>query len=71
LVLWYKNNKGKHRSKTPLDIILEAVRAVRIHNLSIRQTALEFNINYNALIIIVKSSICDYWLWNNQPQVWD
>jgi len=52
LVLWYKNNKinerhGRH--KTPSDIILEAVRAVKIHNLSIRQTALEFNMNYNAL----------------------
>jgi len=38
-----KTNKGK----TPPDIILKAVRAMQIHNLSIRQTELEFNMNYH------------------------
>jgi len=36
------------RGKILPDITLEAVRIVKIHNLSIRQ-ALEFNINYHAL----------------------
>jgi len=31
------------------DIILEAVRAVKIHNLFIQQIALEFNMNYRVL----------------------
>jgi len=37
------------RDKISSDIILEAVKAVKIHNLYIRQTALGFNMNYRAL----------------------
>jgi len=47
LLLWHENKKN--RSKIPPDSILETVRAIKIHNLSIRQVALEFNMNYRAL----------------------
>jgi len=43
-----KQEKTTNRRKTLPDIILEAVRAVKIHNLSIQQVALEFNMNYRA-----------------------
>jgi len=32
------------------DIILKAIRAMKTHNLSIRQIVLEFNMNYRALL---------------------
>jgi len=35
--------------KIPSDIILKAVRTAKIHNLSIQQTTLEFNMNYCTL----------------------
>jgi len=37
------------RSKTRPDIIFKIVRAVKIHNLSIQEAALKFNMNYRAL----------------------
>jgi len=40
--------------KIPPHIIVEAVRAVKIHNLSIRQAA--FNMNYRALSDYCKKS---------------
>jgi len=37
-------------TKKPCEInCLEVVRAVKVHNLPIRQAALEFNMNYRAL----------------------
>jgi len=44
-----KQEKKTEKGKTPPDIILKAVRAVKIHNLSIWQAALEFNMDYCAL----------------------
>jgi len=60
------------RGKILPDIILEVVRAVKIHNLSVRQTALEFNMNYCALSRYCKMfGICDYQplICDNQPRV--
>jgi len=37
--------RKEDRGKIPPDIILEAVRAVKIYNLFTRQVALEFNMN--------------------------
>jgi len=46
---------------------LEVVRAVKIYNLSIRQIALEFNVNYRALSDYCKK----FWIYNYQPwNVW-
>jgi len=43
------------------NIILKVVRAVKIHNLSIRQAALEFNMNHRALSHYCKKIFeCDY-----------
>jgi len=39
-----KQERKTDRDKTS-DIILKTIRAVKIHNLSIRQAALEFNMN--------------------------
>jgi len=44
---------------------LETIRAVKIHNLSIRQAELGFNMNYRALSDYCKKSwICNYQPWN-------
>jgi len=40
-----KQKKKRNRGKTLPNIILKVVKAVKIHNLSIRQAALEFNMN--------------------------
>jgi len=41
--------KKTDRSTISPDIIFKTVRTVKIHNLSIRQAALEFNMNYRVL----------------------
>jgi len=51
--------KKTDKYKTPSDIILEAIRAMKVYNLSVWQAILEFNMNYRAL-----SFKCDYQLWN-------
>jgi len=70
-----KQEKKTNKSKTPPDIILKVVRAMKIHNLSIRQAELEFNTNYRILnryckkipeYVITNPGMCD-----NQPEVWD
>jgi len=43
---------------------LEIIRAVKIHNSSIRQAALDFNMNYRALRCYYKKWICDYQWFN-------
>jgi len=53
----YEKKKRKtDRGKIPPDIILEIVRAVKIHNLFTRQVALKFNMNYRALSHYCKKS---------------
>jgi len=59
--------RKKDRNKISSNIILEAVRAVKIYNLSIRQVALGFHINYSGyykkvLNITINLETCD-----NQP----
>jgi len=55
-----KQGKKTDRDKTPPDIILKAVSAVKIHNLSIRQAILEFNMNYCTVSRYYKKRIYDY-----------
>jgi len=49
-----KYERKTDRRKISPDIILEAIRAVKIHNLSIQQAALKFNTNYH--VVIAKKS---------------
>jgi len=63
LYIIYQERKTD-KDKTPLDIILKAVRAVKVHNLSIRQVALEFNMNYPANRYCKKIPEYNYQSWN-------
>jgi len=67
-----KQERKTNRGKTPLDIILRA-RVMKIHNLSIRQVALEFNINYCTLSRYCKKIpeyvITNYRTCDNQLQI--
>jgi len=49
---------------------LEVVRAVKIYNLSIRQAALEFNMNYRALSSCLECVTTNFGPCDNQSRVW-
>jgi len=61
VIVIQKQKRKTDKHKTSPNVILETVITVKIHNLSIRQTILEFNTNYRALL---QKTLNMLLLWN-------
>jgi len=65
-----KQERKTNQGKTSSDIILKTVEAVKIHNLFIRQAAVEFNMNYRVLSRYCKKIFeYDYQFCGNQSRI--